>query len=80
MEIGRNHDGQRAKFKSNFVRIPKAPLMSKSCKVMTTVFALDEHGNVWKLEPRRAVTMSQWILLPTDRNQFHFLDAEPSGG
>jgi hypothetical protein len=54
--------------------------MSKSCKVMTTVFALDEHGNVWKLEPRRAVTMSQWILLPTDRNQFHFLDAEPSGG
>ena len=39
---------------------------------MTTVFALDEDGNVWKLERRRAGTTSQWILLPTDRNQFHF--------
>ena len=48
-------------------------------KVMTTVLALDEDGNVWKLEPRRATT-SEWILLPTDRNQFHFLGAEPSGG
>ena len=31
-----------------------------------------------ELEPRRAGTTSQWILLPTDRNQFHFRrKAEP---
>jgi hypothetical protein len=63
----------KGKVKSKFVQI--AAIFAhepRAGKVMTTVLALDEDGNVWKLKPRR-VTTSQWILLPTDRNQSHFL-------